>query len=178
MRRHVTLALLFVLGLAVSGLVAASPSAQAAEIRFPKAGPYAFIINLPPAWSSKEDDYGGLQVIAPDRASVIYLSMASDKEYMGVGRPLRDLATAIAKSAGATLTDKQEPAILSGITGETFYGEMTNDRGTLLQVKMVIIPMAIEVAATQTILTTANMSAAQRTALDQALRGISLTGKR
>ena len=87
-------------------------------------------------------------------------------------------AGGLAEIARLPLTDKQEPATLSGITGETFYGQMTNDRGVVLQVKMTIIPMAVEVAATQTILTTPNMSAAQRGALDQALRTISLTGKR
>jgi hypothetical protein len=168
MRRH-AVALFFILGC----LLAGSLSIQAAEVRFPKTGPNAFVINVLSGWETKEDQFNGLQLLPKDRWAAVYLSMALDKEY--AGRPLKDLALAIGKPSNITEFPKQEPTTLSGKKGEAFYGLMKNDKGLLLDVKMIIIPLGSDLWATETILTAKGLSDAQRKSLDQAVRGVKLS---
>jgi len=132
MRRHVV-ALLLMMGCLLAG------SAQAAEFRFPKTGPDAFVINLPAGWSTHEDEYNGIQLLAPDHRSVVYLSLMRDSKY--IGKPLKDVAMAIGAQPNMTFSGRQEASTISGYGGQTFYAQMTNDKGTLLDVKMAIIPL-------------------------------------
>jgi hypothetical protein len=165
--RRAIISLFFILGCLLAG------SAQAAEIRFPKTGPNAFLITLVPGWVTTEDQYNGMQLLPPDRRSSVYLSMVRDQAY--AGKPLLELALAIGKPSNITQFSKQELAVLSGRNGQAFYGQMKNANGDLLDVKMVIIPLEPDLWATETILTSQGINAAQAAALNQAVRGVGLT---
>ncbi len=165
MRRHVV-TLFFI----AACLLAAS--ARAAEFRFPKTGPDAFVINLPAGWTTHEDEFNGVQLLAPDRRSVIYLSLLRDSKY--TGKPLRDVALAIGAQPNMKFSGRQEASIISGYGGQTFFAQMTNDKGTPLDVKMAIIPLAQDLWATETQMTTKNLNAAQSATLAQAVRGVGL----
>jgi hypothetical protein len=166
MRRQI-ITLFFILSCVLAG------SAQAAEIRFPKSGP-AFLINLPAEWTAKEDQYNGMQLLPADRRTSVYLSVVRDQTY--AGKPLLDLALAIGKPSNITQFPKQEPAAISGRNGTAFYGQMKNDSGALLDVKLVIIPLEPDLWATETLLMSQGLNAAQTASLNQAINGIALTG--
>ncbi|MGH6663832.1 MAG: hypothetical protein ACREB2_02855 [Pseudolabrys sp.] len=165
MRRYLV-ALFFILGCVVAG------SAQAEQIRFPKTGPNAFLITLAPGWVTHEDQYNGIQVLAPDRRTLLYLSMVLDENYKD--KSLKELALAIGKPSNITEFPKQEPTTLSGKSGEAFYGRMKNANGTVLDVKMVIIPIGPSLWATESILTSQGLDAAQTNSLKQAVSGVAL----
>jgi hypothetical protein len=167
--RRTTVALIFILGCLLAG------PAQAEQIRFPKTGPNAFLINLPAGWIAKEDQYNGIQLLPPDHRTSVYLSMVLDKGYEG--KPLEDLALAIGKPSNITSFSKHEPAAISGLKGTAFYGQMKNDKGTLLDVKMVIIPLGPSLWATETLLSSQGLTAAQAASLNAAVRGIAVTMK-
>jgi hypothetical protein len=168
MRRHIV-ALLFILGCLVAG------TAQAEQLRFPKTGTNAFLITLAPGWATHEDQYNGIQVFSADHRTLLYLSMVLDEAYKD--KPLMELALAIGKPSNITSFPKQEPIAISGMNGQAFYGKMTNEKGTPLDVKMVIIPLGPSLWATQTILTTQGLTAAQIASLKQATSGISIATK-
>jgi hypothetical protein len=165
--RRTVVALLFVIGCLCTG------PAQAEAIRFPKEGSPAFLISLPTGWSTHEDQYNGIQLLPTDHRTLIYLSLVRDPQY--TGKPLMDLALAIGKPSNITAFPKQEPAAVSGRSGTAFFGQMKNDKGTLLDVKMIIIPLAPDLWATETLLTSQNLSSAQTEELNQAVRGVALT---
>jgi len=167
MRRHV-ISLFFILGCLLAG------SAQAAELRFPKTGTNAFLITLPAGWEAKEDQYNGMLLLPPDRRASVYLSMVRDQAY--AGKPLMELALAIGKPSNITQFPKQEPAAISSRKGTAFYGQMKNANGDLLDRKMVIIPLEPDLWATETLLSSQGINAAQAAALNQAVRGVGLTG--
>ena len=166
MRRH-AVALLFVLAGLVAGAV------QAAEIRFPKTGANAFLINMPAGWTAKPDEYNGMQLLPDDRRSSVYLSVVRDPAF--AGKPLLDLALAIGKASSITQFPKQEPAAISGKKGTAFYGQMKNANGLLLDVKLVIIPLERDLWATETLLISQGLDAVQTASLNQAVNGIALT---
>jgi len=101
--------------------------------------------------------------------------MVLDENYKD--KPLMELALAIGKPSNITSFPKQEPIVISGMKGEAFYGNMTNDKGTLLDVKMVIIPLGPSLWATESILTSQGLDAAQLAALKQAVGGVAITNK-
>ena len=165
MRRY-AVALLFILGCLIAG------AAQAEQVRFPKTGPNAFVINLVSGWVTHEDQYNGIQVLSPDRHTLLYLSIVLDESYKD--KPMMDLALAIGKPSNITEFPKQEPTSLSGKPGQAFYGQMKNANGTVLDVKMVIIPVGPALWATETILSAKGLDAAQAKALKQAVSGVTL----
>ncbi|HEX5210493.1 MAG TPA: hypothetical protein VFW22_02005 [Pseudolabrys sp.] len=166
--RRTAVALLFVFGCLYAG------SAQAEDLRFPKEGSPAFMISLPSGWTGHEDQYNGIQLLPADHRTLVYLSMVRDPQY--TGKPLMDLALAIGKPSNISAFPKQEPAAISGHNGTAFLGQMKNDKGTLLDVKMVIIPLEPDLWATETLLTSQNLSGTQTDALNEAVRGVTLTG--
>ena len=165
--RRTVVALLFVFACLAAG------SARAEDIRFPKEGSPAFMISLPAGWTAHEDQYNGIQLIPTDHRTLVYLSMVRDPQY--TGKPLMDLALAIGKPSNITEFPKQEPTSISGHNGTTFIGQMKNDKGTLLDVKMMIIPLEKDLWATETLLTSQGLNSTQTDELNQAVRGITLT---
>ena len=168
MRRHVA-ALLFILGCLATG------SAQAEQIRFPKTGLNAFIIDTPAGWVAKEDQYNGLQLLPADSRTSVYLSMVLDRQY--ADKPMEDLALAIGKPSNITSFSKREPITISGLSGTAFYAQMKNANGTLLDVKMIIVPLGPALWATETLLSSRGLTSAQAASLNQAVRGIAIVNK-
>lgn len=158
---------------AVICLFAASVQADE-ELRFPKEGSPAFLISLPAGWITHEDQYNGIQILPTDHRSLVYLSMVRDPQY--TGKPLMDLALAIGKPSNISHFPKTEPTSISGRNGTAFLGQMKNDKGTLLEVKMMIIPLEPDLWATETLLTSQNLNSAQVEALHTAVNGVTLTG--
>jgi hypothetical protein len=166
MRRH-AVALFVFLACLLAGAV------QAAEIRFPKTGANAFLINMPAGWTAKPDEYNGMQLLPDDRRSSVYLSVVRDAAY--AGKPLLELALTIGKASSIPQFPKQEPAAISGRKGTAFYGQTKNDKGVPLDVKVVIIPLEADLWATETLLISQGLDAAQTASLNQAVNGIALT---
>jgi hypothetical protein len=90
-------------------------------------------------------------------------------------KPLLDLALAIGMASSITQFPKQEPAAISGRKGTAFYGQMKNDKGVPLDVKLVIIPLEADLWATETLLISQGLDAAQTASLNQTVKGIALT---
>jgi len=149
-------------------------SARAEAIRFPKEGSPAFMITLPAGWIAHEDQYNGIQLLPTDHRTLVYLSMVRDAQY--TGKPLMDLALAIGKPSNISVFPKQEPTSISGRDGTAFIGQMKNDKGTLLDVRMMIIPLEPDLWATETLLTSQNLNSTQVDALKEAVNGVSLIG--
>ncbi len=166
--RRTVVALLFIVGCLFTA------TAQADEIRFPKEGSPAFLITLPEGWISHEDAYNGIQLLPTDHRTLVYLSMVRDPQY--AGKPLMELALAIGKPSNITEFPKQDATAISGHSGTAFFGQMKNDKGTLLDVKMMIIPLEPDLWATETLLTSQNLTSSQVEALHRAVNGVSLTG--
>jgi hypothetical protein len=155
----------------VSVCLLAGP-APAAEFRFPKIGANTFVIDLPAGWTTHEDKYTGIQLLAPSNRSVIYLSFVRDGQY--TGKPLRDVALAIGGPPNMKFSDRVEASVISGYGGQSFFAQMTNDKGTQLDVKMAIVPLAQDVWATETQLISKNLNAEQSATLAVAVRGVGL----
>jgi hypothetical protein len=168
MRRHVV-ALLFILGCLVAG------SAQAEQVRFPATGPNAFVIDMVPGWTSKGDQYNGMQLLSADHTTSVYLSMVLDQEY--ADKPLEELALAIGKPSQITSFSKREPITISGMKGMAYYAQMKNANGTVLDVKMNIIPLGPALWATETLLSAQGLTAAQIAGLNQAVKAIAVVNK-
>ncbi len=165
MRRHI-------IALFIMAACLLAASAQAAEFRFPKTGPDAFVINLPTGWTTHEDDFNGLQLVSPDHRSLVYLSFVRDGQY--TGKPLRDVALAIGAQPSMKFSSRQEVSVISGYGGQTFFAQMTNDKGTPLDVKMAIVPLTQDLWATETQLISKNLNAEQSATLAAAVRGVGL----
>ena len=165
MFRHVT-ALVFAVCLS-------AVSAQADVVRFPKTTAPAFMIDLLSNWSTQEDQFGGLQVFPADHATAIYLSVTRDPQY--ADHPLKDVALAIGNAAGITEFSRQEPATLSGMDGEAFYAVMKNQRGTELDVKMVLVALEHDVWGVEMTMMPKNLAAGARTQINQMVGRITLT---
>jgi hypothetical protein len=164
--RRCAVALFVMISCLLSGI------AQAAELRFPKTGSDAFVIDLPAGWTTHEDEYNGIQLLAPGHRSVIYLSFVRDGQY--TGKPLRDVALAIGGPPNMKFSDRVEASVISGYGGQTFFAQMTNDKGTPLDVKMAIVPLAQDLWATETQLISRNLNAEQSETLAAAVRGVGL----
>jgi hypothetical protein len=158
---------------AVYCLFAGSIPVQAEVVRFPKTGAPAFLVDVMSGWGTQEDKFGGLQVFPNDHASAIYLSMTRDPQYSG--HPLKDVATAIADAAGIKAFIRQEPATLSGMSGEAFYAVMKNDRGVELDMKMVVVMMASDLWAVEMTMLPKNVAAAARTQNSQMIGRITVS---
>jgi hypothetical protein len=161
-------------------LIAAALPAQAAEFRFPKAGKYGFLVDLPKTWRAKPDARGGLLLIppAPRQHAMIYLGIIVDEKLRG--QPVEAVAAASAKTAGVEAFDKQEPArmtILGGavVRGTAFYGTIPERRGLARKARIVIFPLEANTWAQAWTVTQPGMNHVEYEAVDRVLNSITLT---
>ncbi len=166
MFRHVTTLVLVLCCLSAT-------AAQAEVVRFPKTTAPAFVIDLLANWSSQEDQFGGLQVFPTDHASAIYLSVTRDPQY--ADHPLKDVALAIGNAAGIHEFSRQEPATLSGMTGEAFYAVMKNQRGIDLDVKLVLVALETDQWGVEMTMTPKNLTTTARNQVNQMIGRITLS---
>jgi hypothetical protein len=159
--------------LSLTCLFADSRAVRAEPLRFPATGDHFFIVNVLPGWMTHEDRVNdGLQVLPKERWGAIYLALAAAPAL--AGKPLLELARGISQSAKITLSQREEPASISGRPGRAFYGTMLVPSGNELAAKIVIIPLATDVFATATTLAAKGLTQAHQRSLDQAFKGIEL----
>ncbi len=103
-----------------------------------------------PGWTSKEDAYNGMHHPANSRTYGLSVDGSRFQQY--ADKPLEELALAIGAPSKITSFSKRETITISGMSGMAFYGQMTNANGTVLDVKMNIIPLAPALWATETLL--------------------------
>jgi hypothetical protein len=170
MQRYLTAAFLVLACLLTDG----RPAASQTPMRFPADGPHAFLITVPPDWTSNEDrKHNGMQMFPKGRWGGIFLSIATDARL--AGRPLLELALSISKAANIKHSGKEEPAAISGRPGTAYYGVLTNASGLELDSRIVIVPLTPDTVATLTTLAPRSMTPAQQQSLDQAVGGIALS---
>ena len=81
----------------------------------------------------------------------------------------------LATAAGVTAFSRQEPATLSGQSGEAFYGMMKNIQGSTLDVKLVVVALERDLWAIETIMTPRYLAAGARAQINQMVDRITLT---
>ncbi len=154
--------------------------AQAGQIRFPKSGKHAFLVDLPKGWRSLPDARGGLLLVPPSQSqhTMIYLGMLVDDKLRG--QPARAVAAEVAKSAGVTAFDKEEPARMTGpdgaiIRGTAFYGKVPEKRGLYRKARIVIFQVEPNAWAHAWTVTQPGMDHVEYEAVDRVLNSITLT---
>lgn len=118
--------------------VAAALTAAAAEaetLHLPKTGAPAFVVDAPPDWKSNYDQFGNLQLVAPDRSGFVEFSMLSDPSIDKT--PASAVALAAFKSAGAENYAQTGPDTIAGHPGEAFTGVVTR-AGVPLEMRVVL----------------------------------------
>ena len=170
-----------VLPMLLLATIAAALPAQAAQLRFPKYGRYAFLVELPKGWRTKADAKGGLLLIPPadNQHAMVYLGLLVDESLRG--KPLEAVAAAAAKSAGVEGFDKQEPARITAQNGAVhrgaaFYGKIPEKRGLARRAKIVIIPLAPSTWAQAWTVSQSGISPPEYKALDAVLNSLTLAG--
>ena len=162
--------------IAVGGL-----PARAAEVRFPKYGRYAFLVDLPRGWVAKPDAKGGLLLIPPANAqhALLYLGILVDDTLRG--KSLEAVAAQAAKPSGVETFDKQEPARITDAKGAVhhgiaFYGNVPEKKGHARKAKIVVIPLADNTWAQTWTVTQPGMGYVEYNALDRVLSSLTLAG--
>jgi hypothetical protein len=137
MRRLVLVLCLVVFGAASTG---------AAELRFPKTGKHAFLVDLPRGWHTKTDAKGGLLLIPPatSQHAMLYLGIFTDNALRNA--ELGAVALAAAKPSGLDHFSTKEPARITdqkGVVhhGTAFIGKVPEKNNMFRRAKIIIIPL-------------------------------------
>ena len=157
--------------------VALAAAAQAAELRVPKSGPYAFRVTVPKGWHSKYDALGGLLVVPPasSQHAMLYLAILTDEKYRG--QPPSMVAAEVARLAGVDTIESQKPATISGRQGTAYFGSIVKKAPRYeRKVKIVLLRLGPATWAQQWIVTQPGMNYVEADAFNKALDGITLTG--
>ena len=157
-------------------LIALAASAQAAELRVPKSGPYAFRVTVPKGWHSRYDALGGLLMVPPaaSQHAMLYLAILTDAKYRG--QPPSMVAAEVAKLAGIETIDSQKPATIAGREGTAYFGNIVKKAPRYeRKAKIVLVRLAPDTWAQQWIVTQPGMNYVETNALNKALDGITLT---
>ncbi len=164
-------AILFVLlGLTVLGI----SGARADSIRFPATGTPAYAFDLPTGWSSAQDNFGNMRVTADDRSSALLLSFIVDPSVATATAP--EVAVKIIKAAGAAPYTKSEPGSIAGIPGEAFITTMSNDRGVVIDMRLVLVKLDSSHYASLAILAARGISASSAAALNALVAQVRFAG--
>jgi hypothetical protein len=159
-----------VLGLTASGV----SSARADAIRFPATGTPAYAFDLPSGWSATKDDYGNMRVAADDKESALLLSFIVDPSVATATAP--EVAAKIIKAAGAAPYTRSEPGSIAGIPGETFITTMSNDKGVVIDMRLVLVKLDSSHYASLAILAARGISASSKAALDALVTQVRFAG--
>ena len=164
------------------GLLAAALPAQAKELRVPKNGKQALIVDLPRGWQTRIDKLGGVLVIPPAQRqhAMLYLGIVHDEALRGASNEA--VAAKLGRKAGVTSFGKQEPARMTDRKGAVhrgtmFYGKVPEKRGYARDAKIVIVPLAPATWAQAWIVTQPGMNYVETDALDKVLGSITLSNE-
>jgi len=167
--------------IAATATAAALP-AQAKELRVPKDGKPALLVDLPTGWHTKTDRNGGMLLIPPatSQHAMLYLGVLVDDSMRGAA--LGTVAAAVGKTVGIERFDKEEPARVSDAKGglhrgTAFYGKVPEKRGFSRKAKIVIIPLAPGTWAQAWTVTQPGMNSVEYDRLDAVLNSITVAGE-
>jgi hypothetical protein len=153
--------------------------AQARELRFPKTGAHAFLVDLPKGWRGVPDKRGGLLLVPPatQQHAMVYLGIIVDDDLRGKSDDA--VALKAAEPTGIARFDKQEPARITDVKGAVhrgtaFYGKLPEKRGRSRRARIVIVPLAANVWAQAWTVTQPGMSAVETAALNRVLDSLTL----
>ena len=173
---------LLLLVVALGAMSAPILPARAAEMRFPKTGKYAFLLDLPRGWVTRTDAKGGLLLIPPAESqhAMLYLGILTDDNLRG--KPLDAVAAQAAKPSGVESFDKQEPARITDAKGAVhrgtaFYGQVPEKKGHFRKAKIIVIPLADNTWAQAWIVTQPGMNYVEYNKLDAVLASITLAAE-
>ncbi len=147
--------------------------AESRSLRFPQQGSTAYVLDIPDSWVVQDGGGNYYNLTAPDRSSVISLSVIVDPSVATT--PLDEWAKAILESAKAEPYSRQEPAAISGVNGMAYFSRIKTGGNELADVKLVIAKTDTTHLATSSTITTATISAPQKKSLEDCLKGIKLT---
>jgi len=152
--------------------VAAATPASSRNVRFPEQGSPAYAIQVPDAWSVQNEGRGSVNLTAPDRSSVISLSLISDRAVELT--PADELAKILLEQAKAEPFSRQEPSEIAGLKGSAYYSRVKNPQNQWFNVKLTIVKLDATHAATTSTITIASLTAQQKKVLDTCLKSIKL----
>ena len=163
-------------------LLAAALSAQAKELRVPKHGKQALVVDLPRGWQTKTDKLGGVLVIPPAERqhAMLYLAIVHDAGLRGASNEA--VAAKVGRMVGVTGFDKQEPARITDrkgavYRGTMFYARVPEKNGYFRQARIVIVPLAPATWAQAWIVTQPGMNYVESDALDKVLQSVTLSNE-
>ena len=149
--------------------------AAAKDMRFPEKGEIAFVLHIGDDWGATPDNSGNLILKAPGNFAGLSLSVIEDKASATAARD--EVAKAILAAANAKPFSRHAPAAIGRVKAEAYYSTMVNANKVNLVVKLIIVQVAQTHVATLTVLNAANnLTAAQQKAIDDTVKGITLTG--
>lgn len=102
-------------------------SAQAETLRAPAAGTPALAVDVPTGWVITKADDNNAFARGPRSTVILQLSMMPGDDVASL--TLAAAAAEVLKSAGAKPYSRTQPGTVAGHAGETFFSEMTNDKG-------------------------------------------------
>jgi len=157
-------------------------AAGAAELRFPKTGKHAFLVDLPRGWHTKTDAKGGLLLIPPatSQHAMLYLGIISDDSLRNA--ELGAVALAAAKPTGLDHFSTKEPARITDRKGKVhrgtaFIGKVPEKHNMFRRAKIIIIPLSPGVWAQAWVVSQYGASPAEQRALEAVLDSLTLVGE-
>lgn len=114
-----------------------SSTVQAQTYRLPISGNPALVVNVPTGWSAHLNQFGNLAIRSGNNNCAIQLAMVSDPRVETTSTS--EIAANFFKYAGALPYTRTEPGMIGNFPGEAFVGSLTNDKGIVLQMRVVIV---------------------------------------
>src|SRR3954469_1658349 len=178
MRRLIAVLCLVVFGAAAAQIFAA----DAAELRFPKTGKHAFLVDLPRGWHTKPDARGGLLLIPPatSQHAMVYLGIITDESLRNA--EIGAVALAAAKPSGLDHFSTKEPARITdqkGVVhrGTAFIGKVPEKHNMFRRAKIIIIPLTPGVWAQAWVVSQYGASPVEQRALEAVLDSLTLANE-
>jgi hypothetical protein len=154
---------------AAIGILLFAGAAAAETVRFPETGDPAFVIQTPDGWTHMPDGNGNMLLVAGDKSASYALTIGT---YSGT---LDDLAADSMKVAGANPPQQMGPTAISGFRGNMYDSDMSNDKGTHINVHLVIVKLDASRMASITRLTIDGISADDYAAANSVLANTAIT---
>jgi hypothetical protein len=147
----------------------AATQALAGDVRFPQTGYPAISFQIPDDWTANPDGDGNLIVAAGDHSIAIALSLVA---YNGT---TDDMAAGAMKAAGAAEPRRGEATTMSGYPGVIYYSAMSNGSGVHVNMKMIVVQVGSDHAATCTLLYIDSVSDASMTLANTVIGSMSVS---
>lgn len=138
------------LGLALGWLLIVAPAAGAEDLRLPKTGTPAVVVDVPEHWTSRYDDLGNLQITAEDKTCALQISIVTMPEPDKPALPV--IAAGIVTGSGAAPYSRTEPTMVGGVATDAYVSVMSLSGGLVLDERVIVIKLdAIHYAVAATV---------------------------